>query len=126
MDGRVSDAAYLSTRYVDGPRGLVIERHYRESGDVIVVRDGEPELRCRFDGGQIAAAKQAIIESGLLDVDDIAVGDRHDTATMTYRWELETASGEVVDHAYPVVVPAAFDTLEAALTELEDASRLGR
>lgn len=122
MDRRVSET-YLSTRYVDARRDLLIERRYHESGDVVVVRNGEPELVCRFDERQIAAAKLAVRESGIDAIADVPAGGRHDTATMSYRWRLGAVRGEVVDHAYPEVVPAAFDDLEARLTELEEAAR---
>jgi hypothetical protein len=86
------------------------------------VRDGQPELRCRFDAAQVTAAKAAVRASGIDAVADTPRGAHHDTATMTYRWDVPGSAGEVVDHAYPEVVPAAFDRLEAALGDLEDAA----
>jgi hypothetical protein len=117
--------AYLATRYEDRRRRLVIERRYLESGDVVIVRDGEPELRCRFTPDQVAAAKAAVRASGVAGLADVPRGDHHDTATMRYRWRLggDGGDGELVDRAYPAVVPDELDRLEAVLDELEAAAR---
>jgi len=114
---------YLGTCYEDARRGEVRERQYADSGEVWLVVNGERSLWCTLDPVQVAAARESITASGITEQPDIlAPEDAHDLATMSYEWRLGDRTGRVVDAAYPLAVPEAFDRLEERLAELEAAA----
>lgn len=112
---------YLRTRYEDPRRGEVREREYAEDGTVWVSVNGERSIWCRFDATSVAAARRAVVDAGLGALDDIEATSP-DLATMTYEWAVEGSSGQLVDAAYPAVVPDAVDRLEESLLRLEEAA----
>jgi len=126
MDSRVSDllvpsGAYLAWRYNDARHRVQRGRIYWDDGRVESIEDYRREEVCRLDPDQKNAARAAVLA---------ALGSRadpspdqpsaYDTASVVYAWRLNGHEGQF-GYDYPPE-PPAIATLEARLTELEEAS----
>jgi len=119
----VSDDLYLLQRYVDGHRGYEKQRRYHEDGRVEIVDDDGERIRWRFTPEQVAAAKDAVRASGLVDADDLdRPEDVRDTATLSHTWWLGDTEGTVVNRGYPAIRHPAQEALAEAMREIEGAA----
>lgn len=122
MEGRVNEDLYLLQRYVDGHRGYEKQRRYHEDGRVEIVDDDGARLRWRFTSEQVAAAKDAIRASGLMDAEDLErPDDVRDAATLGHTWRLAGEEGTVTNRGYPAVRHPAQEALAEALRTIERA-----
>jgi hypothetical protein len=114
------EGSYLASRYRDSRRGLETRRLYHEDGRVDAFDGREWWTVCHFSPDQVGRAKDAIRESGLLTASDMTAEGFHDTATLTYSWQLDGQHGSVTNRAYPARDHPAFVALEERLNALED------
>ncbi len=113
------EGSYLASRYRDVRRRLETRRVYYEDGRVDAFDGRDWWTVCHFSPDQVVRAKDMIRESGLLTAPDMTAEGFHDTATMTYTWQLDGQHGSVTNRAYPARDHPAFVALEERLDALE-------
>lgn len=111
--------SYLASHYDDRRRQFETRRVYFEDGRVEAYDGQEWWAVCRFSTDQVAQAKAVVRASGLLTATDLTAAGIHDTAALTYAWNLDGQQGSVTNWAYPARTHPAFETLEQQLDELE-------
>lgn len=112
--------SYLASHYRDQRRKFETRRVYYEDGRVEAFDGQEWWTVCRFSAAQVAQAKEAIRASGLLSAVDLTAEGIHDTAALTYAWNLDGKQASVTNWAYPARSHPAFEALEQRLNVLED------
>ncbi|MQA27861.1 MAG: hypothetical protein GEU94_20925 [Micromonosporaceae bacterium] len=112
--------AYLAWWYVDSHFGVTRSQIYYEDGRVEALEGDERTELCRFTSEQVAAARQAVVSSGLPASADSPADQMHDAAPLTYAWRLGGEEGSVSNVGYPATRHDAIDRLEAALADLEE------
>ncbi len=110
---------YLHTRYHDSFRSLTTERIYYTDGRVRVYDGKNWKLAHCLSSEQIEQLQAAIVSCGITTGADIAKGDAHDTAVLTWRWNLNGNSGELVNRAYPAFKHPAMDCAYEILNQIE-------
>ena len=112
-------AIYLHTRYHDSFRSLTTEREYYTDGRVRVYDGKDWKLAHCLSPEQIQQLQDAVINCGITTGDDIPKGDAHDTAVLTWRWNINGESGELVNRAYPAFKHTAMDCAYEILNQIE-------
>lgn len=120
MDKILPAGSYLASYYQDKRRQLETRRVYYEDGRVEAYDGREWWTVCHFSEAQMAQAKAAIRASGLLMASDMTAKGTHDTAALTYAWQLDKQTGQVTNWAYPARSHSAFTALGAQLDTLEE------
>jgi hypothetical protein len=111
--------SYLASHYHDPHRRRDVWRVFYEDGRVDAFDGDEWWTVCTFSPDQVARAKEAVRGSGLLEAGDLAAGDVHDAARLTYAWRLDGEPGSVTNSAYPAETQAEMLALDEALDALE-------
>lgn len=101
MSADLPGGAYLATHYRDARRGVETRRVYYEDGRVEAFDGKEWWTVCTLAAAQVAAVKQAVSGSGILQAADLHAPAIRDTARLTYAWRLAGGSGSVTNYAYP-------------------------
>lgn len=111
--------SYLSSRYYDPKRRLEVLRVFYEDGRVKAFDGREWWTVCRFTEKQVERAKTAVRNSGLFTASDLKRDGIHDTALVTYYWNIDNASGRVTNWIYPAERHPVFIHLDEKLDALE-------
>ncbi len=113
------EKSYLSSRYYDPHRQFESWRVFYEDGRVKAYDGKEWWEVCQFNEEQVARAKKAIKESGLLIASDLKQDGIFDAALVTYFWKINNSKGQVTNWIDPVIHHPVFATLDKNLDALE-------
>ena len=122
MSDELPAGCYLASHYRDRQGNVENWHYYYQDGRLELVDEEGTFLVCTLTPEQVEQAREAIRTSGLTSAASQGSDGIHDSAALTYIWNVDGLRGSVTNAATPARAHAGLAAFEERLNAIEDAA----